>query len=432
MKSHNIRLITEALIIDKATGRVKRRYEQAPDNGEATLKLTHMDVNGNIKQVIEQPSKSFVSNFARMLNYGFMGVDNSSGGSAIDQILDTTGAALAAATWFGDVQEAAKVSPAQSTFGIWIGDKDNTNGWGLTLDTNIQSTESFEDYTLRGLILADGGVPDTGVEYRGTVVSYSGLDEIKITRRFQNDGASTIVVSEMGVVLDDGAAQYMIARDLILGGSAAPYQPISVLAGDILVAEYSYAISNASGFTRNYLKILRSLLVAGPTATYLMLDVNGNSVSVDFSTARTQLQLDAIAAADTYGIVISGNYQGGSPVVPSSLTTKHTMDNAKWAHSAGFTYSAMAPIALTQVTGVGTGTSYTQFGVTRDFENVGLQGPLEVYETALYLKEAAANGIFMITKSGFSPYPVVASGEILRINKYFRFMLQNTTLEWTS
>jgi hypothetical protein len=426
-------MATEALVIDKKTGKIKQKFSTTPENGEATLRLTHMDVNGNVKRVIEQPSKSFVSNFARLLNHGFLNVANNSAGAVINKVISTTtgGATYPAANVFKmDVLEGQVT--ATTSYGVWIGDKDNINGWGLPLESNIQGTEGFDDYRLRGLIIPSGGAPETNMQYRANNISYIGGDSLKISRRFQNNSASSKMISECGIVGKSGTDYFMIVRDLVLGGPL-PYRPITVEVGDIVVVEYEYAITAASGFTRNYLKLLDSLMKNGSSSSYPPQDILGNSYTVNFNSARTQMDLLANSGEDTHGIVIAGAVVGGTAIVFTPSTSAFKMANTKFGHSAGvFTYSAVTPIPLSQVASPTPGASYTQFGLSRDFENVASTAPVNVYETSLYMKEAAAAHYFMITRSGFSPYPVVGLGEILRVNVYFRFMLQNTTSEWWS
>lgn len=430
MNSHNGRLAVKAEIFDKQ-GNLKRTYDIPKPSADAKLRITHMDKDGNVKQVHEQPFRSFVSNFARVLNNSFFNIDNSTAGATIDKIIEAvTGGAtnLAAATHLLEVDEGALTASAQTAFGIWVGDKDNTSGLGLTQESGIQASEAFDNYMLRALVLADGGSPDTGLEYRATTVTLSG-NNITIARRFQNDSAVSIFIDEIGLVAKSGTDYFLIARDVVNIGNETvvlDYQ-FEIPTTDVFVVEYVFSISDASEFTLNYLKMIDSML-RGTTASSNPRDVNGNYYAVNFCSARTQKDLLAAANAITHGIVISGytetNYENQGDGGPTNVNMYKLVNTVLL--DSELDYGAVTPITLTQVTPGGGVIPYTQIGAYRDFENV-ITERVHVYESALIIKEAAATHYYMIARTPFGSGAgiVVDPGEILRISAYLQFPLQN-------
>lgn len=426
MNSHSPRLAIKAEIFDKK-GNLKRTYDIPNHTPESKLKLTHLDKDGNIVKTHQQPFKSFVSNFARILNNSFLNVDNSTSGASIDKIIEAvTGGAtyLASASHLMAVNEGALTASAQTAYGIWIGDRDNASGLGLTSESGIAASEAFDNYMLRTLILADGGSPDTDMEYRAVSITLSG-NEITIARRFQNDGASSVYVNEIGLVAKSGSDYFLIARDAITAGneSLVVDYDFEIPAGDVFVVEYVFSINDISGFTKNYLRMIDSMF-RGAAASSNPRDINGNYYSVNFTSARTQKDLLAAADADTHGIVIAGyaesDYEDQDPS-PAS-TDSYKLSLAKLSDSE-IDHGAVVPIGLTQENPGSGIIAYTQFGLYRDFENVGSER-IHVLETALYMKEAAATHYYMISRSA-TGHLIVDPGEILRLSKYFQYPLSN-------
>lgn len=164
MKSHPLHVNTVYELIDKKSGKIINSWGNNKEH-EATIEVKIKNP-GEDPITLRFPFRSYVSNFSRVLNNAFLNVDNSTSGDAIDKlILTTTGGATYAAAVIHTmaVNEGALSSPTQTNYGIWIGDKDNASGLGLTIEAGVGGFPSYDNYSLRGLILPDGGSPDTDV-----------------------------------------------------------------------------------------------------------------------------------------------------------------------------------------------------------------------------------------------------------------------------
>ena len=371
--------------------------------------------DGKLESIKRYPMRSYLANFARLLNCIFLGVDNSTSGLAVDKIIKAvTGGATYAATPLikADVTEVALTASAQTAYGIWAGDQDNESGLGLTIETGVTGVMAYNDYMLRAKLLADGGSPDTGLEYRGVNLSISG-ETITLSRRFQNDSLVDIIISEVGVVGKSGTDYFMLIRDFMNDA----HESQTVETTKIIEIDYSFTIDSLSGWTKNYLRFLTSVLKAG-NALEQVKDTLGSLYTVNFTSADDQARMDALAADDTFGIVIGGLRTVPSTLVPLS-TDGYRVDNK--LTESDLAHGAVEPIALTTLN------NNSSFGLQRDFENTGTS-TYYVTNSGLYINEAAASHIYMLARTNVTNplgYQQVNPGNILRVKYTLDFPLEN-------
>ena len=423
MNTHNPQLAFQYEIRDKHTGKVKRTYNppNPVDSGEVILNIEYKDGDGNILHTDRKPMKSFVSNFARILNYAYMAVDNKTGATSPNLlILTTSGGAGSAGTACHtmDVTEAALTDPSQSSYGTWIGDMDDDGGFGLTAEAGIGNVLAYDDYMLRRQILAAsaGAGWDTFMEHRIVNVSISG-NTLTISRKFQNDHASsTHSINEIGLVGKDNSGDYfLITRDVFQEEGN-----VDLAATKVLDVKYQFTITNASGLTKNWLRQLSSDL-SGGNAKEQPKDINGSGYTVDFSTARTQKIMNAADNISTHGIVVGGNIDGVAGVKIAALSTDGFALSSPLVDT-DIDYGPVTAIAMTQTN------NYTTFGLYRDFENDRSDDKsVHITEAALYIYETSGTHYFMLARNVINNDPaeiVILKDEILRVKATWKFELE--------
>ena len=414
MKSHPLGVKTVYEIYDKKTKELVYSSDRKKF-GKAQVQVT-INNPGEPEKVITFPFRSYVSNFSRVLQNGFLDVDNSTAGAAIDKLIEavTGGATYAAAAIHTmAVNEGALTGGTQTSYGIWIGDLDNLSGLGLTLEAGIGGTVAYNDYMLRGLILANGGSPDTNVNYLANTVSMTNSDKtLKISRRFQNVGTVDVYVTEIGLVGKSGTDYFLIARDRVSAPGAA-YFPL-LIGGTIEVA-YEFTITDSIGLTQNYLKMLSSEFVAG-NALSQVRDINNVAQTINFSSARTQKDLLAAAGTDTYGIVL------GNTLISENKELKTTAYNVYGKISHGSTvgtldYGLVTPVTMTQEL------SKTSFGLYRDFENKYATASINVDNSGLIIRQGTSPYTYYLIAYDNVPsvdnYLSIAPNQILRVKYLF-------------
>lgn len=343
---------------------------------------------GQAPQHLRFPFRSFVSNFARVMNYAFMAIDNSTSGSAIDKVIKTTTGGVtypAAAIHTMAVNEGELTSPTQSNYGIWIGDKANYSGLGLTVEAGIQGSLDYNNYMLRTVILADGGSPDTDVVYKATNVLLANADQsLIVKRRFANNGSGNIYIDEIGMVGKSGTDYFLLSRDTDLGINSTTNQRFTLASGGVCEVSIEFPITSASGWTKNMLRWLSSEFVGG-NAISQVRDIFGTVYTIDFTSARTQKAVNASADDSTYGLVLGGSLvDGGLPV----MTPDSYRLNQKISHGTAnenLSHGAMVPVALEQADGK------TTFGIQRDFERLANLDPIYIRTSGLYVRQGAGS-----------------------------------------
>jgi len=425
MKPH---MVTEYEIRDKM-GNVKRTYPGSnPKPTPDKLIINVLTQNGIIKRHIEQPFQSFLANFTRLINYGWMQIGNDTGASANDIILThATGGAtkLTDDAYHCKVNEAALAPAAPNVYGIMVGDMDNNTGLGLTVESGIGNELHYGDYMLKTLLLNDGGSPNTDLEHRITNLSMPDDDTLVISRRFQNDSAADIYVDECGMVgtEDDNNEEFMITRDILGSTLDPPY--ITVATTEILEISYTFRVSAigiaavGGGLVSNWLKYLSSILGFAVPVSAMKDIVNSAQATADPSGAQTDQDMTAAQDDDTHGIVIGGWLSDNSYEPPNPpFATDNYKVSSKLLDSE-IDYGPMVAIAIDLET------TYTQFGMYRDFENDNLT-TVYVQDSGLYMKDATLTKYFMMARSLVTTDPAyitILPDEILRVKKYMKFNL---------
>ncbi len=418
MKSHPLGIKTVYELYDRKGGDLIYSY----NNSQASKAEVEVKINnpGKPTKTILFPFRSYVSNFPRVLENAFLAVDNSTAGVAIDKIIETTtGGATnpAAAIHTMAVNEGALTASAQSTFGIWIGDMDNTSGLGLTIETGIGGIISYNDYMLRAQLIANGGSPDTDINYLVTNVAFSNSDNtLTISRRFENVGLTDIKVTEIGLVGKSGTDYFLLARDLVTLPNTL--NPFPLDAGGTIEVSYIFTITPTSGWTQNYLKILSSEFVAG-NAVSQVRDLTNAGQTVNFSTARTQKDLLAAIATATYGIVVGGHEFGMTDGDTNYNTTTYDIHDRviEGVLQNQLSHSVVTPIVMEQ------SNNKTTFGLQRDFERIYTIGSFLVHSSGLIVRQGTSPyKYFLIAHDGV---PTVASqigiqpNQVLRVKYIF-------------
>jgi len=425
MKPH---IITEYEIRDK-NGNVKNTFSRGkPKFQPDKLIINVMTKSGIIKQHREQPFASWLANFMKMIYYGWMAEVNDTGATlAANKIIThATGGStfLTDDLYQCDVTEAALAVGAANVYGIMIGDMDNNTGLGLTQESGIGNIVHYNDYMLRALLTNDEIVTPpttkTDLETRDTNLSMPDDNTLLITRRFQNDSAIDIYVDECGLIgtEDDNNEEVMLARDILGSGADPAY--ITVEPTEIIEISYTFTLNAGanSGLTQNWLRYLSSLLGnAAPVSS--MKNTSNSATLANPSTARTDQDMAAAQDADTHGIVIGGYLSNGTPFEPSPFAVDNWSVANKLLDSE-IDYGPMVKIVIDLET------TYTQFGMYRDFENDNTT-TVYVKDSGLYMKDATLTDYHMMARDVLSDldpsYIQVLPAEILRVKYYMKFSI---------
>jgi hypothetical protein len=427
MKPH---LITEYELYNRH-GQLTRRFSPAIPKLEPDMMIVNvMTKNGIIKKQYKQPFASFVANFTRLINYGWMQVLNKVGASANDIIYThVTGGAttLTADAYHAKVNEAALAPAAPNVYGIMVGDMDNTTGLGLTVEAGIGNVVQYTDYMLRTLLINDGGAPNTDLETRAVNISMPNETTLLISRRFQNDSAADIYVDECCLVgtETDNNEEFMLARDIL--GTSGPATglanvPITVEATEILEISYTFTVSETGGLTVNWLKYLSSLLGDAVPVSAMRDITNSAQAAANPAGAQTDQDMTAAQDDDTFGIVIGGYISSDTSIPTVSAFTSADYQVTSKLLDTEIDYGPMVPIAIDLQS------TYTQFGMYRDFENDNTT-TVYVVDSGLYMKDATLTKYFLMARSvapgtgvvGAPASITVLPDEILRVKKYMRF-----------
>src|ERR1035437_2504940 len=427
MKSHPLGLVARYELFEK--GKLVDSHENRMPESTTEVQLTIKNP-GQPTQVLRFPFRSYMANFCRVLNNAFLAVDDSTGGTANDKLIKaiTGGATYAAAAIHTmAVNEGALSSPTQSAYGIWIGDPDNQSGLGLTPEANIGGNPNYNDYMLRCLLPADGGSPDTNITYLATNVTLSNADAtLTVSRRFQNTSATVdMKIGEIGLVGKSGTDYFLIARDKVGVNTPIPanqgggqgeqtYTPYYTLAaGGTCEVDYIFALPANSGWTKNYNRMLSSLFNAS-NALSQVIDYTNAAQTINFSTARTQMDLLAAVNIDTYGILVtSGGYDN---IYTLDMTYLYNNKTAKGTGINNLNYSAVTPIALTTTNNI------TQFGLYRDFEYLYTTGSNLVSASGLVIRQGVSPyTYYLICWDAFAINPfTIKPNQVLRVSYLFQ------------
>jgi len=276
MKSHKPQLILEANIF-RSDGTLKEiRRIQPPPEAEDELRIEIRKRNGKFVSSNSFPVRSFLQNWAAAMYARFA---NTAG-----NIVKTDGNGMSEEPTYSDVNAPA----GNDDYGIWIGTDD---GSILAL--------APANYTLGGKI--DHGNEAGQLNYALTEhvpVAESGTDRVyKITRTFTNNSGDTITAKEVGLVASY-KLYWMICRDLLDSEEV----PINAVIADSEIASviYTWTITQASGFVKNYLLSIESCQ-QNQSVTYK--DVDGNDYGLDFGYYADCWRTDASSTIDSYGIV---------------------------------------------------------------------------------------------------------------------------------
>ena len=426
MKSHPLGITTKYELFEK--GHLIDSIEKIRQP-KTEIRLT-INNPGQPTRVLRFPFRSYTSNFCRVLNNAFLAINDSTSGAAIDKLIKAVTGGITyptAAVHTMAVNEGALTAAAQTAYGIWIGDPDNQSALGLTPESTIGGVTQFNDYMLRALLPATGGTPETNINYLATNVAFSNSDNtLTVSRRFQNTSSSVdIKIGEIGLIGKSGTDYFLIARDKISVANTSapgfnnansgniPYYTLSAL-GTAQV-DYIFTNDNTTGLTQNYFKILSSLFVGG-NALSQVHDTTNAAQTINFSSARTQMDLLAAVNIDTYGIVASYNTQAplGETYNASSYALSQKIPNGSILQSLN--YSVVTPIALTQSNNI------TQFGLYRDFEYAYTSDSQKVGSSGLIVRQGTSPyTYYLIATDSVSTNPfTVKPNQILRITYLFQ------------
>ena len=417
MKSHPLGMTTKYELFEK--GHLIDSIEKSRQP-KAEIQLT-INNPGQPKQVLRFPFRSYTSNFCRVVNNAFLAVDDSTSGMAIDKVIKAVTGGItypAAAIHTMAVNEGALTGAAQTAYGIWIGDPDNQSALGLTSESAIGGVTQYNDYMLRALLPAAGGIPETNVNYLATNVAFSNSDNtLTISRRFQNTSSTVdIRIGEIGLVGKSGTDYFLIARDRVWVPDPlhVPYTTAYTLAAlGTAQVDYIFTNDNTTGWTQNYFKMLSSLFVAG-NALSQVHDLTNAAQTINFSSARTQKDLLAGSTVDTFGIIPS--YNSLMPNIETYTTASWKLSQQIPYSATGLGYSAVVPIALTQSNNI------TQFGLYRDFEYLATSSYQSVGSSGLVIRQGTSPyTYYLIAVDSVKDNPfTIKPNQILRITYLFQ------------
>ena len=396
-------------------GEEKRIYTSPSFKALVEIKLK--DKYGKEKLKRKQPFKSFVSNFAYILNYAFLNQ------SLTNKIKDTSNANATASTHTMDVTEAA-LTNATSEYGIWIGNVTNNPGTGLTgdltQDSNMGSDIGFSDYGLNTKIPADGDpleVEDTDVVYYATTISFESDGTLVINRSFANNRVNSINISEVGLIgRTNNTEDVLLARDTINDGTQSYLEVPSSYVVDI---SYKFKVTSTNGFVNNFLSYLSSEFNGGDTVNSIKNSI-GASQTVDFTTGRTSKDMLGGATNTEFGLLVGGYPSNGVQGTMSLDKTRHNLQ-AK-LDATYLTYGATTALNTSDLTFT---SSASMFGVQRDFTNVSETIGVNIYEAGLFIKHTSSTQYYMLsrllTQGSGVPYITLQPNKILRLKYYLVF-----------
>jgi len=341
---HKPELLAEFTILDK-DGNVKSQDSENYNipGMEYTLDLEVRNPDGTVDQHVKVPFRSFVANFAHILNYAFAAVANST------LIKLTSGSNPAADIFIADCEAASTAD----TNGIFIG----TNSVAAASPGGATNV-AYGDFNLRSKIAH--GTSAGQMEYGACTASawVLGGSSFTFTRTFINSSGASIIVKEVGLVGASSTDYTLVARDTLDPSSTTTTLvdlAVTVATGQTL--SVTYTIGTGTGYTYNWLGLVYSLLTAS-AATILGM-VAGGAVSTNFSSDVTYCRCNPAAATTTHGIIVGTS---AGPRSNLSLITQNTT----LTHSAHTTFATEAATS----TGVSVITTYyAQSYLQRDFTN---------------------------------------------------------------
>lgn len=403
---HAPRILTEWEILNRSN--LGRTSSILPPF-RAKLIASFRDANGNLKREAEIPFKSFVSNFARILNFGFFNVYNTADGETIDQITTASGT-VAASSVSGvhtyDVLEGQKT--ADTGYGIWIGKTNgvyNSNGDTVTTSA-VGIHPSYDDYTLSGLIS-----PTATIIYGATSMSNPNSSTLRVTRRFTNNTAYTIYVDEVGLLGNSGLENVLLARDRVQDGLGNFH--IAIPPGEIVDFTYVFTVTAESGYVSNFLQFMSSDM-RDSTPIGSIYDTDGTVRTPDFTTGRSKKNLLATANDDNFGLLIGGRFNTLPTFPPPLSATSYKLNNQ--LTDTYMDHSAVSALGLEKTDGS------TIFGLYRDFENVQDYN-IYLNEYGIVINDGTYNYLLArarLSSSG-SDYITVEPDQIFRLKTYFKF-----------
>ena len=447
----------------------------------ANLCIRKFSKDGSLVDEKTQPFKSYVSNWSRIINYSWMGVANNTAASAPNKLKSTNGGAATSNIYGVTINEGALspvlltsgslvvgqiyaiinfatgddfanvatvLSGTTNTngcrflctgttpttwsnssqlgldtgFGVYVGDMDDLSGFGFPANADTANFVQPNDYTLRRVLPPQGinsePNPCHPLEYGATTITLS-TDEktLTVSRRFTNNNAFDVFISEIGVAGKGNDGTYhLIMRDITNNNNNGPWYTIA--AGEMWEVVYSFIITDASGLTQNYLRYLLSMFNGAALTTHTVRNTLGNAIPFNATTASNCEIGNAAEHNEDFGVIIGGYIDtegGGEPqqaITPSVSSYRLTQPLT----DAMINYGAEVNIPLTVVNGL------QQIGVQRDFENTG-SDPVLVNECAL-LAGTVSQGSFIMIRlpiiNGSYPYQLVQPNEILRVQLLYQ------------
>jgi hypothetical protein len=400
---HSIKTEVQFEILDN--DKVSKVEVPQPD---FTVNYSIKSLDGTERETGQHEFKSFVGNFAKIINYLLNGVTNT------DTIVGTSGGTAIDVNIFKlKLDSAATIT----THGLLVGTLVSDSTWddGTSAIPAIGKVDTA-NYNLSALIPNDGD--GEYATYGATEVTISG-DSLIVKRRITNNqstGGATMKIGEVGLVSTDGTNYYLIARDVFKDSI------ISVAPGELIDIWYEFPIVVGGGFVKNFLRWLSSLFV-GDDSVETIFDVNGSGTLTDFSTALASQSLLAPEEDSNYGIVLSGatsiaditeranfnpleDYDVPQPIV-------HADDALSYGATTATTYSFL--------------NNTHKIGVYRDFTNNDSDNDIYVKEVALYSFDDTTDKYFMFTSTPATvdsqSYIQIPKGKVLRVSYTLSFPL---------
>ena len=409
--SHAPKTIIEYEIFDsKEASRNTIKGSTYQMNGR--LQIMILDKEGKQRLLHTQPFGSYVSNFGKILNFALTGATNVG-------LKNTAGTASAR-----NITKAAVSSAAnENTVGIFIGDIRNSSGFNtFAQEPGISTTIQLNDFQLyRKIPASNSGVAPTPSDmlYDGTAITAPSAGVLKVTATFTCSRSTGIRVSEVGLIGKDpynGAKFNLLARDIVTNGAESN---VFVENGETLQIDYIFTITDSSGFTTNYLKMVQSLLSppkasAGAVTPKTM---GGSTSGVYFASAsNASNNCRVIAPADnaTYGILLGGTTNDvPRDDIPMPVITDYKL-NSQFTNNAVLDHGLVTAISLTAENGE------TKFGIYRDFKNVGTNN-LYLREVGLVCKHKETNYHYLLNRARIAgnKWIVLEPSKTIRVKIYY-------------
>ncbi len=398
------------LIVRTADGKIKSKQNlHEPFTGTAEIIAQIHSCDGKLVKEKKIPFKSFTDNMAKMLLAGF---ENLTTGT---EVLMTDTSNATGYSKGADVETASAIDAS----GIIVGLNNSDSGY----DANIGTEVNKDDYNLRLQVTHGTGAGQLSHGACTSAYTWGNADGLVFSRTFTNSSGATITVKEIGVVGDDGAKKYLVARDVNDSvqfpqeDTGTPTAINLVIAdGQVLTITYSFKIGDSGGITDNFVGMIASSLT-GVGVTCGSQTINGTYTSgnIDFYANPLYKVWQAAAALKTAGILIGD--ESGRNTSRSSWIVRNTISTLTHEEQAAGEITHAEPSGYDTVSNsISSWLVYkTYIGTSRIFRNNTGSAIADIDNTAIVLTGSGATARVPIVNLKFPSAVTLNDGESLQV-----------------